>query len=98
MNDNLSEKKFEDSEGLFRRHKSRKGQTMQWLKEKGQTMIYKTLHRIAQTVQHEPQKQRGWTRALRKSNSFLLHVLLLLQTWFQVINEKKMGLWLRQID
>jgi hypothetical protein len=30
------------------------GQTMQWSKEKGQTMIYKTQHRKLKIEQHKP--------------------------------------------
>ena len=52
---------------------------------KGQTMIYKALHKKLVIQQHEPTKNRGWgwTQMLRKGKQFLLHipvVLFLLQT------------------
>ena len=35
--------------------------TTQWPKEKGQTLIYKTLHRKLKIEQHESHKKAGWT-------------------------------------
>ena len=46
---------FEDTIEVIRSRK----QTIQWPKEKGQTPIYKTLHRKLKTDQHEPHKQPG---------------------------------------
>ena len=43
--------KFEDTKRIMR---GCKWQTIQWPKEKGQTMIYKTLHRKLKIEQHEP--------------------------------------------
>jgi len=43
-------------------------------KTKGQTTIYKTLHRKLKIEQHEPTTNRGWTQVLRKSKQFLLHM------------------------
>ena len=34
---------------------------MQWLKDKGQTTIYKTLHRKLKMEQHEPTKNKQWS-------------------------------------
>jgi hypothetical protein len=41
--------KFEDNKGLIRSRTSK----MQWLTKKGQTMIYKTLHRKLKIDQNE---------------------------------------------
>jgi hypothetical protein len=38
--------------------------------DKGQTTIYKTLHRKLKIEQHEP----GWTQVLRKVKQFLLYI------------------------
>jgi hypothetical protein len=41
---------------VIRIRKSKKeGQTIQWPTEKGQTTLYKTLHRKLKIEQHEPQ-------------------------------------------
>jgi hypothetical protein len=37
--------KFEDTEGVIRSRHSKKDKTIRWPKDKGQLMIYKTLHR-----------------------------------------------------
>jgi len=37
----------------------RKRQIIQWPKEKGQTMIYKPLHRKLKIERHKPNKKRG---------------------------------------
>ena len=38
-----------------------RGQTMQWPKEKGQVMIYETLHRKLMIEQHRPHKEeKNW--------------------------------------
>jgi hypothetical protein len=47
----IYKKCFEDTEVVIRRHKS-KDKTMQW--PKGQTMIYKALHRKLKIEQHKP--------------------------------------------
>jgi hypothetical protein len=39
---------------------------------KGQTTIYKTLHRKLKMEQHEPTKNRGITPVLPKDKQFLL--------------------------
>jgi hypothetical protein len=45
---------FEDTKGVITSQKMEEEQTMQWPKEKGQTMIYKTLQRKLKIEQHEP--------------------------------------------
>jgi hypothetical protein len=37
--------KFEDTVGVIRSRHSKKDKTIRWPKDKGQLMIYKTLHR-----------------------------------------------------
>jgi hypothetical protein len=50
------------------------GQKTLMPKEKGQTTIYKTIHRNLQIGQHKPhQKNQGRTQVLRKGKHFLLH-------------------------
>ena len=42
---------------------------------KGQTTIYKTIHRKLKIEQHElTNKKRGWTQVLRKGKLFLFHI------------------------
>ena len=48
-----TKEKFVDTIGVIRSRKS-KNKKIQWPKEKGQTMIYKTLHRKLKIKQHEP--------------------------------------------
>ena len=48
------------------------GQTAQWPKEKGQTTIYKTLHRKLKIEQHERAKNRG--ELMYSEMMFLLHM------------------------
>jgi len=40
---------------------------------KGQTTIYKTLHRKLEIEQHEHHKKRGWTQVFRNGKQFLFH-------------------------
>ena len=54
----LDVKKFEDTKDVIRSRIS-KNRQIQWQKEKGQTMIYKTLHRKLRIEQHEPQYKAG---------------------------------------
>jgi len=42
-------------------------------KEKGHTMIQKTLHRKLKIEQHEPNLKPGWSRVFRKYTQFMLH-------------------------
>jgi len=42
-------------------------------KIKGQTSIYKTLHRKLKIEQHEPHEKEGRTHVLQKDKQFLLH-------------------------
>ena len=52
----FQQEKFEDTKGVIRSRKSQKKHTTQWSKEKstkGQTTIYKTLHRKLKIEQHE---------------------------------------------
>jgi hypothetical protein len=44
----------------------KEGQTIQWPKEKGQIMIYKTLQRKQRTSNTNSTINRGWTQVLRK--------------------------------
>jgi hypothetical protein len=44
---------------------------MQWTKEIGQILIYKTLHRKPKIEQHEPYKNHGWNQLLWKGKQFL---------------------------
>jgi len=48
--------KFEDTKGVIRSHKSKKTQLP---KEKGQTMIFKTLNGKLKIEQHEPHYKPG---------------------------------------
>ena len=48
--------KFEDTERVIRSRHSKKDKTIRWPKDKGQLMIYKTLHRRRKTEYHEPTK------------------------------------------
>jgi len=50
------------------------GQAIKWPKEKGQTMIYKTLHRkLKGRTTRNPLKTWGWTHVLWSGKQFLLH-------------------------
>jgi hypothetical protein len=54
MIENNVEDKFDDTKGVIRLHKSKKDNTMTKRKRaKGQTMIYKTLHRKIKIEQNE---------------------------------------------
>ena len=61
--------------GMVRRfNRSRTDNTMAKRKRtKGQTTIYKILHRKLKIEQHEPIKNQGWTHVLRKGKKLLLH-------------------------
>jgi hypothetical protein len=55
---------FGDTKGLISSWKSMGRQLIQWPKEKGQIIIYKTLHRKLKIEPHEPLKNscalEGW--------------------------------------
>jgi hypothetical protein len=51
---NMSWEKFEDTKGVIKVGNSKKVQTTQWPKEKGQTSIYKTIHIKLNIGLHEP--------------------------------------------
>jgi predicted component of viral defense system (DUF524 family) len=53
----LIKEEFEDTKGVIRIRISKKDKTIQWKKEKrtkGQTMIYKTLHRKLKIEKRDP--------------------------------------------
>jgi hypothetical protein len=50
------------SQGLSEAENGKKRQTIQWPKEKGQTMIYKTSHRKQKIEKHESHNTGGELR------------------------------------
>ena len=58
---------------VIRINKSKDRQHNDHKRIKGQTTIYKTLHRKLKIEQHEPHYSPGWTPVLRKNKQFLLH-------------------------
>ena len=56
---------FRDTKGLIRSRESTGKQLIQWPKEKGHIIIYKTLHRKLKIEAHEPHKNPGWIELCR---------------------------------
>jgi hypothetical protein len=71
----IQEGLLEDTKGVIRIRLSKKYNTMAKRKRtKGQTTIYKTVHRKLKMEQHEPTKNRGLTPVLPKGKQFLLQL------------------------
>ena len=69
----IQEGLLEDTKEVIRIRISKKYNTMTKRKRtKGQTTIYKTLHRKLKMEQHEPTKNRGLTSVLSKGKQLLL--------------------------
>jgi hypothetical protein len=63
--------RFEDNKGVIW---SSKLNDRQWTKEKGRTMMYRTLHNKLNIDQHNPTNNWRWNQVLQKGKQFMLHM------------------------